>query len=329
MGFLMTDLPEQHSSDDAIKEIAQPIFELFYVPDPELLKPFDIAAEGLEAPFSIAALVFRTNMESAARTASIPYLMAGAAVSQRRFDSFFTAERIRMLKKGPTGPGKPRDEQQASEIAHAKMREFGKSQEGVIWFRNSIVKDLAHYAKDAEFKVAAEEMLLNTLVTAWGTLEAFISECVRLLLNFHPSVASKLLAHEATKKHFPTRTLSIESLAAHGFNVASSMGNLLFEDRHLDSLPVLKDVLNVIFPRRASLHDLLATKEIWTLWQRRHLIVHKRGLVDAIYQSKTSDQAPIGARLKVSGDYIDGSFVMVSNVAGEIVKAIKDDAHRA
>jgi hypothetical protein len=288
----VSELPKSHPSDEKVREIAEPIFDLFYIPTHDLLGPFDEAAENLVHPFSLAAIVFRTNLDSAMRAVSIPFRMASATAGQRRFDAFLTAERIRGLKKVSQGEPLTNDiEQEALEIAKAAMDKFQQTEEATIWFRNTIIRDLAQYARDPEFISAADELLLLTLVNIWGTLEAFISESLRLLLNVEPAMASKLLSNDLTKKHFPVRAVSVDALANYNFNVAGSMGDLLLEDHHLDSLPMLKNIFNVFFPSNTQLRTSLAAPEVWTLWQRRHLIVHKRGTVDAAYLSNTNPRS--------------------------------------
>ncbi len=152
-----------------------------------------------------------------------------------------------------------------------------------------------------------------------------MSEIVRLLINAKPTLAAGLLSNESTKKHFPGKIFSIEALAVREFNVAASMGDLLLEHRHLDSLGVLKDVFNVIFPDHSALRSALANPELWMLWKRRHLIVHKRGIVDASYLATTSDTTELGARLKITGEYIEDCLVLVRDAAAEVTLALRKE----
>ncbi len=311
---------------DEPHELARFVFEHFYLPDEAMIAPFDRAAEGLTGHFSLAALIFRTNLYSATLAASIPCTMASASVAQQRFGAFHIAERIRALKKvEPKQPLTPELEGEAYEIAHSRMVEFKESEEGVIWFRDAILRELNKAGKEPDFRIASEELLFNTLVNSWGTFEVFVSEIVRLLINAKPTLAAGLLSNESTKKHFPGKIFSIEALAVREFNVAASMGDLLLEHRHLDSLGVLKDVFNVIFPDHSALRSALANPELWMLWKRRHLIVHKRGIVDASYLATTSDTTELGARLKITGEYIEDCLVLVRDAAAEVTLALKKE----
>jgi hypothetical protein len=115
------------------------------------------------------------------------------------------------------------------------------------------------------------------------------------------------------------RDLSVEDLAAHQFNIARSMGTLLLQERHL-ALPTIKDVLSVIFPQESTLRDKLAVPKLWLFWQRRNLIAHRRGVVDASYLSKTLDTIAEGARLRISSSQVESSFVLIRDIAIELLK---------
>jgi hypothetical protein len=54
---------------------------------------------------------------------------------------------------------------------------------------------------------------------------------------------------------------------------------------------------------------------------QRHLIVHRRGLVDARYIERTSDHAMIGDHLKLDAAYIEASLVLVRDTGCSIYSA--------
>jgi hypothetical protein len=203
------------------------------------------------------------------------------------------------------------------------MKEFQESPDSTIFFRNSIVAALSEFAKNSEFRVAAEELLKNTLVHTWGTIEAFFSDSITQLLNAQPALVSSILANDATKKYFPNKTFSIEILAAYSFNVSNSLGSLLLQDRGLDSLPIIRDVTKALFSEDTRLRESLASDDVWKLWQRRNLIVHKRGVVDQAYVSKTGDVLPIGATLKLTDDDICKCFIRARDIGTALIQSLK------
>ena len=147
-------------------------------------------------------------------------------------------------------------------------------------------------------------MLTQTLVMVWGALEVFISDIVRSMLNTNPSLAVLLMTSDSSKRYF-RREVAIEDLMTRGFDLNRSMGDFLFSDKWLDNLPRIKEVISTLLPRADDLHRALAAKELWLLWQRRHLIVHRRGVIDAQFVANTEASDAVGSRLIVSSKDVD------------------------
>ena len=317
----MTNQVEQKS--DWLKAAADKVFDTFYVPDSEVLKLFKEECEDLPAPLKGAADAFVSNIDSATRAASIPYTLTQASTAQRKFDRFYAAESIRVLKKvSPDEKVTVELEREAYEKADAKMIEFVDSIEGAAEIRNAIVKSLADLSENVEFRLGAQELVSNTTVMVWGAFEAFVSDAMTVFLDLNPKLASALLSDSKTKKHFSGR-VSIEAIEGYGFDVSGSMGNLLLGERGIDSLAVIKDVFQTLFPTHSDLHATMKKDGLWLLWQRRHLLIHKRGLVDAAYLKQTGDKQPVGERLRISASYLDEILGLVSGAGVQFVRALK------
>lgn len=263
--------------------------------------------------------MFKGNIDSALTVVTIPYTMAYSEVVQSRFQALHMAEKIRALR--PFEKPSPQDAHEAYSIASERMRQELNSPDALSQMTDRVVRDLVRRSGDGDLRTASHELLLETIVMVWGALEILISETLRVLLNQNPATAARLLEHERTKKHFPSKGISVESLLSHDFNVADSMGDLLLRDRHFDSLPVIRDMLDVILPDK-GLRGALGSDDLWLLWQRRHLIVHRRGHIDESYLSKTSDKAALGSRLSLSSRYIDSSLDLAVTTAVELLRAL-------
>ncbi len=155
----------------------------------------------------------------------------------------------------------------------------------------------------------------------WGAFEVFVGDITVQILNSDPQLAALLLTNDTTKRHFPHKGIPIESLADHGFDVGKAMGSLLFGERQLDSLSLIKDIFSVLAPTNSELQKLLGSPALWILWQRRHLIVHHRGIIDKAYLAKTPDKMALGTQLELDGDYIDDAFILIRDVSIELLKA--------
>jgi hypothetical protein len=87
------------------------------------------------------------------------------------------------------------------------------------------------------------------------------------------------------------------------------MGTIMFRDKRLDSLNTIRSVLDALFRDeaiRTSLGD-----EMWLLNQRRHLLVHRRGIIDQQYISRTGESAPLGSSLAISSFELERYILVV------------------
>lgn len=253
---------------------------------------------------------FTTNLEATANVASVPFLMAHASINNAQFQKIYISERIRSLAAD-------NEQHDPLKIAIERRQQQIETGETLNHDRDETLRFLKSSQENPEFARAASELLSEALVMIWGAFEAFISEYVRILLNETPHEAINLLANDVTKKYFPSRIFSIDSLTTHNFNFTTSMGDVIFADRHLDSLPMIKDIISTLSVSSPRLISALNNDQLWILWQRRHLIVHKRGTVDQTYLRKTNEKLELGSRLKISSRQLEEAFkVVISTVSG-------------
>jgi hypothetical protein len=261
---------------------------------------------------------------------SIPYTLINTSVVDARFHSIHLSERIRARDTlGPDGKPTPERLALALKVAHNRMSKEMSSKDCMESLAGHMVDDLARLLKSPDLGRASHELLLETIVMIWGAFEVFVTDTLRTMFNAHPNDALKLLSDEAGRKYFPTRGVPIEALAEHQFNLTGAMGDLLLADRRLDSISVVKDVLSVVFGEHSSLREQLAKRELWVLSQRRHLIAHRRGEVDAAYCKNTGEQLPLGQRLQINSKYVYSSFELVRDVAIAVLDAARRKSGQA
>ena len=76
-----------------------------------------------------------------------------------------------------------------------------------------------------------------------------------------------------------------ESISA---NVLSKkIGTVLISQLNFGDLTNIKRVFAVLFPNALELVTCLNDPNLWLLYQRRHLIVHRRGIVDETYLERS------------------------------------------
>jgi hypothetical protein len=262
------------------------------------------------------------NLEAAITVGSLPFNMVQVAVSSRHFQRIHMAERIRQLKDRQHDPTLTDEHERAAlKIARERFQvEIGTEETRTQWI-DAILNELGDYLAEPEFKMATDELLRQTLVMIWGAFETFVSDTIIANLNRNPKLATKLLLSDTTKRHFPQRGVAIDSLEKYDFDVGQSMGFVLFSERGLDSLPLIRDVISTLLPDDAVLNTSLKDPRLWLLWQRRNLIVHRRGVVDEQYVSKTSDKIPIGAHIEPDRYNLDDYLIFVRDICVLLIKA--------
>lgn len=271
-----------------------------------------------------AATTLRSNLSSSVLVGSIPFTMASAWAHDRRFHSLHLAEQIRALKF--VGPGESPSNEQLDQALQTAQQNFAAemtTEDGVAYMKAAVLNRLLTSLRDQQFLDAACELLRQVLVMVWGAIEAFVGDTIQELLNHEPQLGTRLLTADVTKRYFPFRGVSAEALAEYGFNLERSMGNVLFAERRLDSLPMVRDVLSVLLPASSKLHERFADTGLWTLWQRRHLIVHRRSVVDKAYLSRTPDQQQLGSALRVTREDVESSLLLARDACIEMLLALE------
>lgn len=296
---------------------------LFLMPD-EAFNELEALSDTLPVAIQNILKNFTENLKATAITGSLPYAMVVASVRKRRYQQLFLAERIRLMELDADAEGEAKHERQASRIAEKKLRkEFtSMAPSGNFWVLNEIIEELRSSLQHTDFHAASADLLRQTLVMTWSTFETFLGDAIICHINLHPKMAANLLLSDSTKKHFPVKGISIEALAERSFDVSNDMGSILFSDGQLESLPKIKDILSVLAPNNEDLHSVFGSKEMWLLWQRRHVIVHKRSIIDKSYVAKTGEHQPLGSKLVISSKTTDESLLLVAEATLKFLKAL-------
>jgi hypothetical protein len=150
-------------------------------------------------------------------------------------------------------------------------------------------------------------------------------------LNILPSRVLRLAEAPATRKHFNLRALDLAILAEHGFDVSNKIATILAASHDLGSLGILKAVFGTLFDSGSRACEALSAKHLWILQQRRHLIVHQRGVVDADYIEATGEPRASGDQLRVlPGDVLtyltasrDSAMTLLRLVSDELASISK------
>jgi len=284
-------------------------------------------------PFANVAETFLNRISATVQTTATPFLLANAAAHDKHYQRISIAERIRArsIELEPDEDDQTLEVKRdttAREIANSKMEEFSKSVEGI----NSLVLEMSKFLLDLhrspDIQSVAHELLLQGTVSTWSALEMLVCDELILLLDNHPELVEKILSDPIAKKKFELPKLNIEDLALRGFDLSNQMGRLLFNERDLSNFKTLKCACEALIDD-SELREKLSLPSIWRLNQNRHLIVHRRGIVDEEYLRNTGSHLSLGEQLYISPKEFEDQVLHVLGIGnaflnGLLVLAVSD-----
>ncbi|MCV0396767.1 MAG: hypothetical protein K5872_20880 [Rhizobiaceae bacterium] len=273
-----------------------------------------------EEPSAISASVraFKDNLSSAITVGSIPFQLAQSSVLHQRFAQIRTAERIRSLAVDEGTDDRASEKLAYNRAKKAFTREI-TDQETIEDFGRQTLTVLDGHLSDKEFSDSADELLRQVLVIAWGAFETLVSDSLRSVLNCRPELSLNLFSERQYRDVLIGKNTVLE-LERRNFDLSKSMGDIVFDTFRMDGLEKIRDVCSIIF-NNDELNVFLKNDALWTLSQRRNLIVHRRGLVDSRYLSKTGDTRSIGDRLTLTASEIEDSLVVVRDAGVAFARA--------
>jgi hypothetical protein len=148
---------------------------------------------------------------------------------------------------------------------------------------------------------AHEELYRQATVMTWTSLEVLMNDLVAHWLNETPKLGASL---EEIKK------IPIGDLEIYGYDLSKRMGDFYISKHGMATgVFAIKKVVNLLKPTdkaspNATLGQLLDSPELRLLSERRHLIVHRAGVVDQKYVKNTKDKFSIGSILVVEANQL-------------------------
>jgi hypothetical protein len=265
------------------------------------------------------------GLRSVLNAATLPFQLIYDAVQQRRFDAMLSAERIRSLKEVASGDGLTNAlEDRSFGRANEKMCAFISTSDGSDFMRDAILYELDRSLRSSVISTAAVELMVQTLVSTWAVFENFSRAFIIAWINADPRRAKPLLASPDLKDYFGRQVVDFEVIGEHGFDLTGSMGTILFRGRRLDHLGVIRSATKALF-NDPNVREALG-ESLWMLNQRRHLFIHKRGLVDDEYLQRTGDATPLGYRLSITSEDVEHYLIAVQKAVVAIATAAEANA---
>ena len=77
----------------------------------------------------------------------------------------------------------------------------------------------------------------------------------------------------------------------------------------------------LVFPQDSAVRDAIGSQELWMLAQRRHVIVHTRGVVAQRYLDNTGDKMTVGDELVLTPNSVERYAFAIQEAATAMITA--------
>lgn len=213
----------------------------------------------------------------------------------------------------------------ASDNASKKMEQFIASSDGTNQIASDAASFLVKALESPGLVSGAAELLLQGIVLTWSALETLSRDVFELVLNSDPQKALAVLQEPSAKQRLQSK-FTLEELASFGFNVSTSLGSLLSSQQDFSDIRTIKAALMPLLGSDPALATALGDPKLWMLCQQRHLIVHRRGIVDERYLAATGESRQRGTRLTATPSLVKSYFEAVQTAGTALLMAAKTHA---
>lgn len=307
-------------SRQKLKALAGEVNQVFLIPSTpdELLAPIRTLIQNAPSPVSRSAEAFCTTIRSVVSTAGIPYHFAIVASQVQRYQLLKCAAELQAVVDNAPDP-----ETTARTDAARRIRDICESREGRDALNHDACCLLLELSKEEDVKDGARHLILQGTVLIWGAFEALSRDLFRTYLNLKPGAYSRLLADPDVRRRFELSRVSIERVADFDFDLSERLGDLLVEQNDLADLAGIKATFSALFPRDEGLRSAFGQRDLWLLFQRRNLIVHRQGIVDARYVELSGDRQPVSAPLAVKPKELRRYLEVASTAVHALISAVQ------
>lgn len=301
------------------------VMELFLVPG---AKAFDTSAlrglsSSLPEPLSDPASSFLVSLDASVSVLCLPTSLAMASAQEWRFRQIHIAERIRAQADPDSGPDSP-EERTAREKARDRFTEEMASADTVNQIADHACIFLLGQHSQPLIAEAAASLLLQGVVLVWSAFEVLVRDVFEVVVNARPELGRALLESADGKRLFQVKAIDLDTLARYSFDLSKCMGSVLSEFRDLSDLAAIRGVTGCLFPKADGLRALLGSNDFWILSQRRHLIVHNRGVVDRKYIDHTGAPDEEGKVLRLRPRDIERAIGLVRDAGYALLSAAQE-----
>ena len=319
----MTDTESRREKEGP--SVRDRVMGIFLVPGAEAFDTRQLRdlSNSLPACFSGPAMAFLASLEASVSVLCLPTCLAMASAEEWRFRQLHIAERIRAGTDPDFDADSPKESAAIEKARHLFAEEMA-SKETINHLADHACAFLLSQHSQPHVADAAAGLLLQGVVLVWSAFEVLARDVFEAIVNARPALGRALLESVDGKRLFQVKAIDLNTLARYSFDLSKCMGSVLSEFRDLSDLAAIRGVLSSLLPNAELLRTLLGSKDLWVLSQRRHLIVHNRGVVDRKYIEQTGATDEEGKRLRLQPADIELYVGLVRDLGCALLAAAQE-----
>jgi hypothetical protein len=254
------------------------------------------------------ATTFKQNIVSICYSASIPYTLASNTAFSRARDKVGVRESIL---------GANLSHEEIMIIVNRKFIESLDNQET----SNEILNDLALQLIGLAIKdeLSVKELLNQNYIQLWSAFEVFIRDYIEKILNEFPDSCKSIIESDILKRRVDLRKIPFDYISENSFNLSNKMGTLITSSYDCSDLLITKEIIKSI-KKSEEINSILDHKNLWNFFQNRHLLIHKKGIVDKGFIEKTGSTKNIGEKVSITPKELKNTMDLVLNTVIKIIQ---------
>lgn len=281
---------------------------LYYVGnDPDFFNDLDAIIESDNESNKIVSIL-KQNLSSIVKSISIPYNLAA--------NTAFTWLRNKIgIREAILGDKLSKKE--IDDIVEAKFQMALDNQDEANELFENICNQLLGFTREDEN--LALELIAQGYLQSWSSFEVFLRDYIELSLNQHPENCTKVINSDVLKKRVDLKKIPYEFLETNKFNLSNRLGSLVTDTYDCSDLLVAKEIIKKIKDKE-EISKVLDNKELWQFFQTRHLLIHKRGIVDQSFIDKSGIKMQIGEKVVIKSSQLGNTLNLIIKTVSAIVK---------
>ncbi len=269
---------------------------------------------------------FEYNLNESIDIAAWPLAIGGEIADRELFKRLHIASRIRA--RPLLGDGEDIvDEDFALKEAREKFKNLTANlddhpKDGSYDHLLVIISKTNEFFSTQKFRDKSQSLLRQATVLAWNALEVLVRDVLEVIMNERKDLAIEFVKDPDASSKFDLKKVSLLSLETFDFDISRKLGSFVLEGRDLSDIASIQVSLKAFFKDHPNLHVLLKSRVLYYLCKKRHLFVHRRGIVDPKFLKETECKTGVGDQLFVMPEELEDEIRFVWSVGAALYSSI-------